>query len=132
MMSRFIPERQNDPLLGGFAALVRCFVLRFTQTAVAEIQVKTATAAARTNAHLQSERQLENAKTLQNRRKSTQQNHPGRDPLLPRQNIIPIDIAIGRGTRVDLPVRPSRPHHDSAMKSEIVARTSRIHQSVIT
>ena len=36
-------------LLGGFAALMLCFVLRFTQTAVAEIKVKTATVAGLVN-----------------------------------------------------------------------------------
>jgi hypothetical protein len=111
-----------------------CFVLRPPQTAVAKIQVKTATAAARTNTHLQTERQLENEKTFQSRRKAPNKTTkpPGQGLLLPGQNIILIDIAIGRGTGVDLPVRPSRPYHNSAMKSEIVASSSRIHQAVIT
>jgi len=50
-------------------------------TAVAEIQVKAATAAAQTNTHLQTERLLENAKTFQRRRKSTQQNQPGQGSI---------------------------------------------------
>ena len=36
------PNANKKPRLGGFATLMLCFVLRFTQTAIAEIQVNTA------------------------------------------------------------------------------------------